>query len=383
MKSFKGHLREEELIIEGKKLATDFEAFITVAYNGGLKNDSHTLGSAKISSNEYKKNEAAAKEIAKKLHGSFGGSKMVHHGSGTGEMSDWWKGKNTPKTDCYIGKNRISLKEAGGSQIMSGGQDEALSTFTAAVKYMESDASQAQNLVDMVKSTFTEVVVPKDKMTIGDFTKAYKSEKNFKGAMKVLADKYRDTTLAHKELTKEVTSFFADNKEFRTWFTYEAATGEKKFAPDPVADANWVLKFDTSGKVHELKKLSTGVSKPSGYIKKLSGKIKYRISWKTPTSKGQKTYSSFRGDILQENITISSMINEEINSFESELLAEGLLDKGKDFVKGIYLKAKEFFKNLAKKILTYLQDLVSRGIGAILNFLELEPSSIQVSNLKF
>ena len=316
MKSFKQYqdfLKEEsnkEFLVEGK-LATDFEAFITVAYNGGLKKDSHTLEAAKLSSNEYKKNEPAAKKIAKKLHGTFSGSKMVHHGSGTGAMVDWWRGKNTPKTDNYIGKNRISLKEAGGSQVMSGSQSEAISTFTAAVKYMESDTDQAQALVDKVKRTMTEVVVPKDKMTIGDFTKAYKAEKNFKGAMKKIANKYTKAGKAHKRVTSDINSFFEDNADFRMWFTYEAATGEKKFGPDPVADANWVLKFDTSGKVHDLKKLSNGISNPTGYIKKLSSKIKYRISWKTPTSTGQRTYSSFRGDILQDhvNVTMSSMIN--------------------------------------------------------------------------
>ena len=41
-----------------------------------------------------------------------------------------WEGKNkTPKTDIKSGRNKISLKKFGGSQLMSIGTAEAVSTF--------------------------------------------------------------------------------------------------------------------------------------------------------------------------------------------------------------------------------------------------------------
>ena len=44
-----------------------------------------------------------------------------------------WEGKNkTPKTDIKSGRNKISLKKFGGSQLMSAGTAEAVSTFRAA-----------------------------------------------------------------------------------------------------------------------------------------------------------------------------------------------------------------------------------------------------------
>jgi hypothetical protein len=228
----------------------------------------------------------------------------------------------------------------------------------------------------------TEVIVPK-KTTIGDLTKAVKDGKSFRGAMKQLADKYTNTTKAHKKLTKDVNAFFNDNQEFRKWFTYEAATGEMKFSPEPIAAANWVLKFDTSGEVHQLERLSMGKSQPSKYVVKLSEKVRYRISWKTPTSKGQKTYSSFRGDILKENYTVYDMIQEEVDLFEENILEEGLLDSVKKKSSEFLAKVKAFFLKLYNRIVSYMQSLVDSGVKAILDFLEIEPKSISVSGLEY
>lgn len=383
MKTYEQLKEETQVLSEG--VATDFEAYITVAYNGGLKSSKNQgiLKAANKSEEQYSQHKAAAEKISSVLRKKFGAkTQMIHYGSGAGKMVDWWNGKNTPKTDNYIGKNRFSLKEAGGSQLLSASRAEALSTFTAALKYMESDSTEAQKLVNKVKKTMTEVIVPK-KTTIGDLTKAVKDGKSFRGAMKQLADKYTNTTKAHKKLTKDVNAFFNDNQEFRKWFTYEAATGEMKFSPEPIAAANWVLKFDTSGEVHQLERLSMGNSKPSKYVVKLSEKVKYRISWKTPTSKGQKTYSSFRGDILKENYTVYDMIQEEVDLFEENILEEGLLDSVKKKSSEFLAKVKAFFLKLYNRIVSYMQSLVDSGVKAILDFLEIEPKSISVSGLEY
>ncbi len=54
-------------------------------------------------------------------------------GASTLPINPEWKGTNkTPKTDLIYGKQKISLKKSGGSQLMSGGQAESISTFEAA-----------------------------------------------------------------------------------------------------------------------------------------------------------------------------------------------------------------------------------------------------------
>ena len=57
-------------------------------------------------------------------------------GSKSASVSKFWKshgGSNpTPKTDIILNKNKISLK-VGPAQLMSGGKEEAIATFYAAV----------------------------------------------------------------------------------------------------------------------------------------------------------------------------------------------------------------------------------------------------------
>ena len=67
---------------------------------------------------------------------------MEHFGSGSAKLNPRWDkyfidatGKSAPsttripKTDMYIGNQHISLKKAGGSQLMSGGKAESLATL--------------------------------------------------------------------------------------------------------------------------------------------------------------------------------------------------------------------------------------------------------------
>ena len=69
---------------------------------------------------------------------------MIHYGRGKGSPSKLWsdtfKDLNikmnpksmTPKTDMYIGDMRISLKQTGGSQLMSGYAGDTAGVITAA-----------------------------------------------------------------------------------------------------------------------------------------------------------------------------------------------------------------------------------------------------------
>ena len=82
-------------------------------------------------------------EIVKSAFGRPSGI-MEHFGSGSAKLTKGWDqyfikttGKpaggptKTPKTDMYIGKQHISLKKYGGSQLMSGGKAETLATTLA------------------------------------------------------------------------------------------------------------------------------------------------------------------------------------------------------------------------------------------------------------
>jgi hypothetical protein len=383
------------LLTEGK-LATDFEAFIVVAFNGGPSKDPDTLAANGLTVEYYKEHSAAAKKIAKELKQKLSSrSKMTHFGKGGGKVSAKWKkwggSNNTPKTDLYIGnKYKISLKEAGGSQLLSAKAGEAISTFHAAVDYMSKSSKEVKKLVQSVENAMREIVVPKNAgMNIGEFTKIAKSgAKGVRGKMKQLMTDYLQTSSSLKPLTQNLKSYFETNPEFKRWFVYEAATGEKKFA-DELAPANWVLKFDTSGKVHQLEPLSSGVASPTVAIDKLAAKVGLRVSWKTPTSKGNKTYVALRGDIkkapVAESFTLNDLIEQETDNFITEnaeyfndttLLTEGVLGN-------LWGKVTNWFKRMFKTIIDTVKRIASAGIDAVLNFFGYEVSSVQVSGLEF
>ena len=376
MKSFVEYINEQKLL--EAKVATNFEAFITVAYNGGIKRDKQTLAGAGLSEDDYNEYKKEAQSIARALKGKFKTGKMVHYGSDNAQMVDWWTGKGTPKTDNYIGKAHLSLKQAKGSQLMSAKKGEAISTFKAAVAYMGKHAPKdSDKLAKKISRFMKEVVMPKGGPTIGEFTTAVKENKSIGKALKALADQYLTASDKRKKMTIELNDYFSTNSEFSRWFTYEAATGETKFGPEPLAMANWVLKFSTDGRIQELEPLSRG-GKPTKYIDKLSKKVHYRFSWKTPSSRGTKTYMALRGDI-REAKTLDELIGQECQSSSYLFLNEGIFDN----ITKAYQKMKTFFTQLIEKIINAISAAAKRGMDSLLEFLGVEISNVSVTGLSY
>lgn len=370
------------IITEGK-LATNFEAFITVAFNGGPSKDPETLEVNRISVAEYKKYEKEAKAIAKVIKSTTRAKgKMVHYGSGAGQVAAWWDGKGTPKTDIYVGDVRISLKEAGGSQLLSAKKGEALSTFKAAMEYMGGGNRQVAMLGNRLEKVMQDITLPKQGPIISYFQNQIKT-KGIKGVAKHLKDTAERWIYAEENkarMTTELKKFFNENEEFRTWFVFEAATGLTKFSPEgrkgkPIS--NWVVKFDTSGNVHEIESLMTTKYKPTSYVKKLGSKIGFRISWKTPSSKGRKTYISLRGDIFKED-TIDSIINKFILK-EQELFEESSYLTEDSIIS----KLTNLLSKIINGILSKISAMAKKGMGSLMDFLGIGISSVEVIGLDY
>ena len=375
LKTFTQHITEG-------KLATEFEALISCAYNGGPKKDPEVLAINHITPEYYAKYEKEARSIAKAIKTKTKAKgKMIHYGAGAGTLATWWDGRSTPKTDMYIGDVRISLKEAGGSQLMSAKRGEAVSTFKAAMAYMDSVPASASKLAKQLSTAMQEVVVPKT-TTIGDFTTKLRAGKSVGKDLQDKAKKFLDRNDAKKALTTQLTKFFIESEEFRNWFVFEAATGFTKFSPEGPRGssiASWVVKFDTGGNVHECEPLMTSRYQPTAFTKKMGGKVKFRISWKTPSSRGQKTFLALRGDILKEQrlehgSAIQDIIDEELNRFDDDF---SMLNED-----GILSKVTGFFRSLYNKITSALMAVAKHGVSAIVAFLGLEPDNVSVSGLE-
>ena len=396
--------------------ATEMEAHIVIAYNGGYEKAPDTYD---ITPESYENSKHISEAIAKDIHGKTKAppNSMIHFGKGNGTMIKWWKGKATPKTDLYSddGTN-ISLKQKGGSQLMSGLHDETKSTFRAATEYMDGNApKEVEKLVGMLGDVLKDIEVQGN---INSIAKAIKTRIVPKKITAMKGKKTVTINIDKKKYEKEMQDmvdwkaemkqtgavfreFFENNYDFKKWFCYEAATGETKFRPDSYANSNWVVEFDPkAGTNNNINKLSLGDNTPSSYIDKITKKATIRIAPKTGSGSKvrsdltSRTSGSLRIDIKGEfehkmNLTRFSEYHKTSDTFlnfmetsfqkltNSFLLTEEPLTELK-----ILQSVKKWFKDMTAKLLKKVKELAMRGIRFILEFFGFEVDKIKTSGLE-
>jgi len=415
MKSFKKFLGEgTKPVLTEAVSATAFEATITTAYNGGPSRDPKTLETARVKLADYKAVEKQSKRIAKLIKTKTKATgKMVHFGVGAGQRIAWWQGGGVPKSDMYVGKTKISLKQAGGSQLMSARRGEALSTFRAAVEYMQDESpEETAKLVKLIEKSMKVFFSPKG-VNINSFKfilKAFKKKgpRGIKKAVRDKIDEFNAIDQAVRKVTPILGAFMENNQEFRRWFVYEAATGETKFTPDKFADANWVVEFNRDTGNARVEKLSSGKRRPTKFIETLSGKVGFKMRWKTgsgsklnkqgvaPTEvslrvdvpkpkKGEQlegwsdTLSLLGLDPVVTEVPTTSCF-EDIYTEELRVFAE----EGNVYLTeaGFLQSVADFFKRLWDKVVTGIRAAAAKGIMWLLDFLGIELTGIVPSNLE-
>jgi len=388
------------MLTEGSSTgATDMEQYIVIAFNGGYDKAPDTFG---VKKERYEASRKIAENIAEDIRSKIKvpPNSMIHFGKGNGKMISWWEGSGTPKTDLYSsrGNANISLKQQGGSQVMSGLAGETRSTFRASVKYMGDKApGDVEKLINDLESVLTKIMVQGNinniaaavkskiipqrqdiKTTSGKDITVVIDKKKYEEEMKQFVDWKKKM----KELQPFFQNYFQTNKEFAKYFVYEAATGETKFSPDKFAYANWVVEFDSkTGTKNKINSLSDGKGIPSAYCESLANKVTIRISPKTPTGSKVTTQGmgsssgSFRLDIRENFATF--MENETKVFTESLLLTEENLDEIT-----LFGKIKNWFKEIFVKVWGKVKALVKKGLEYVLDFFEYEPKIVRTSGLE-
>lgn len=125
----------------------------------------------------------------------------------------------TPKTDIIANNYRISLKKAGGSQLMSGLQHEAMATLVAVANQLKSSAKIKTAINKMFKQPWASRVDSKNKAEI------------------------EKTQALNYDLSAQLQALFK-NETFRKAVFTEAATGRLKFGESSPACADHVLVWD-------------------------------------------------------------------------------------------------------------------------------------------
>ena len=259
----------------------------------------------------------------------------------------WPEGKvpastKTPKTDIMIGRKKISLKTGGAAQLMSGGKNESIATFYAAVDQLGIDPDDG-----------------------GIYKKIERAIKNLApasvaaGALKSEIAKGKDQAVkkadaAHKVLMNDLNKLFTSNPKFAFEFCYEAMSGDIKFGKNLGACTHF-LTCDFSGDNAHLVPVTN-----ASYVNKVVKKTKVSVRFKTTSEKagGKKTgrykYWSAVG-------LVTNKLDEEIQA-AGEILTEGILSN-------IISKVKAFAINLWEKIGSY----ISKSWENLLDFLGLTP----------
>ena len=178
-------------------------------------------------------------------------------GASTLPISKEWKGTNkTPKTDLIYADERISLKKAGGSQLLSAGKFESISTVEAAMRMYSIDPKGKRKVESLIDNLEKKMIKLSTKDTVGKIEKLAKKS-NLSPADKKKVAELDQGQLYAKELTTEMENLFNSEALMKEFFCWEAATGENKFGKGSQGVANQVVTFKETGTITDILELKS------------------------------------------------------------------------------------------------------------------------------
>ena len=362
----------KQFITESKKPSgAEFENIICVSYN--MKSLSQDKNEAiKSAETTWKTSYDDWMQIGDKIvKNAFNTTKgtMKHFGSSSAPLRDEWEqyfiqttgrkahsSTKTPKTDMYIGTDHISLKKAGGSQLMSGGKGETLATLAAAYNNLSDSVKSKKleeswnSLTDTIEKDFISFKLPKGKQ-INDFKSAIKDgvDDDMTNFVKNALQKQTEMTTALQDLL--------NTQEINREVVREAMTGNQKFK-DSLPKSTHILKFDERGN-------SKYTKIDDKYVDYVASQTSFNISFKTAGT-GKNAWTATKG-----------IFKEAWEHASKEYLKEGLFDRLVSGVKsGI-----NFLKKVLKKMLSFIWKKVkSLLVSSIEKVQEILSIKLDVSN---
>ena len=395
-----------------------WESLITHQLNVLLGNPDADTNAAEIANPFYPVYLEPAMAIAKGFNTTLGATSfMTQFGAGSGSLSKLWKkhgaGNATPKTDMYTKNFNVSLKKAGGSQLASGGKEETLATFYAALEYMsvsKSSKKAISNIMNDIEANFTKVAMEYGSGELETLAGGGKVGKKGKADLsskdKKELKRFTETEQFHKNLNEKLkkTLNFDKNPEFLKWYIFEAMSGYKKFDGAQSAASVCVTFNPDDGAISLINVTSDGKSKglkgspkPSKELIAKASKVKVYSAWK---SSGTRPYSTLRvsGDdhtkdketlvdcTLTDIIRKEIMLDEDVKSLGLNLTEEVVALDEFALIKSIASKLKQvgrdsvkwvngFFKKVAqqvKKVLSGIMKLGEKMFEGLFEFLGID-----------
>src|SRR6056300_1531477 len=387
--SYFTHLKSGKAMPSGE----DWESLIIVAYNNTF--EGYEWERAEKFWADYGND---ARKIADSFKKEIKSKSLSQLGASTAPLNSDWGGSNkTPKTDILGDSDeRISLKKAGGSQLMSGCQEEALATFDAAMKMV---GENKPKILDSFLNTLEDKMGRmSQKGTISALEALRDSGEKLTPEQETAIAEMQQLQLNAQEINKDMSLVFKDIY-FKSCFCFEAATGTNKFA-DKNAIANELIEFNPgNGKITAhlpMKKIEDA--------KPLAQSNSFYVSFKTGGG-GSKPYLALR----TKKMSKKQMLGEEVESFRDIVVEEfSKSDYGMSMLNEaneqqlnefqIFNKLSKGLKNVsskiksqAKKILDAILKRIKQAFDAIkklgrsmfdgiMHFLGMEVSSVKISS---
>jgi len=344
----------------GEPAGEDWESLIAVAVNRINKLKWKKGEEWKRAEKFWSDYQKPSMKLGEAFISEFGLTDLKQLGSSTLATNKKWKGINkTPKTDLISGTHKISLKKHGGSQLMSAGPAEAVSTFEAAMGRYSISKEGKKAVTSLMNSVQKKMGAMSTKGTIGAIEKlrdATPKSKRSK-ALKAKIEEMEGLQVDADFLSKKMDKLFKD-KQFKKYFCWEAASGEVKFKPSPKGISNVIVTFKDTGSIANILPLDS----PAKAGKILANGNGFYVSFKTGGG-GSKPYLSLRSSKLS---SIKKLLNQgdDIPTFKTIIMEEYKKEFINESVE--YLDEFKLFDKLKRKIKDVSKDVVDRA-GKILS----------------
>ena len=344
----------------GEPAGEDWESLIAVAVNRINKLKWKKGEEWKRAEKFWSDYQKPSMKLGEAFISEFGLTYLKQLGASTLATNKKWKGINkTPKTDLISGTHKISLKKHGGSQLMSAGASEAISTFEAAMGRYSISKEGKKAVTSLMNSVQKKMGAMSTKGTIGaleklrDKTPKSKRSKELKARIEEMEGLQVDAEFLSKKMDK----LFKD-KQFKKYFCWEAASGEVKFKPSPDGISNVIVTFKDTGSIANILPLDSPVK--AGKV--LANGNGFYVSFKTGGG-GSKPYLSLRSSKLS---AIKKLLNQgdDIPTFKTIIMEEYKKEFINESVE--YLDEFKLFDKLKRKIKDVSKDVVDRA-GKILS----------------
>jgi|TARA_R110000803_G_C11960857_1_gene318685 hypothetical protein len=390
----------------GKMQAADWEEVITIAHNQSLEPTTGLDEAAKMGEISLPVKPKIASKVTIGLGSDIlkgiklPSDPMIHFGRKTGSPSSTWiktfkdagikmnSKTMTPKTDMKVGSWNISLKQSGGSQLMSGYKGDTMGVIMAAYdKSMKEDKSEMMQELSTLKTDFDKMYGDVQSnfaksQDVGQGSRAIRKKVKSGETLNAIETAVMDVIQKGTIVQNTISGIFERSPRVKYYAVEESMTGNMKFSDDP-PKANYLMVFSPSGTGTHIDKIDKKII--DGYASKVS----WNVGMKSAGGKGALSLRAIVKDEYEPTLTMKQIISESWDEMGEDIsyLTEGLWDKIKDkassTVNWTKEKALKVLKSFWDKIVNKIIALLQRGFVWIKKIFGWQPVVTSISNPYF